>query len=65
MAPTDIRTGKANARRAMIMALTERVITLLRDSGASEEEGLAALECAKIVLPLQELESCKMPRYIG
>jgi hypothetical protein len=49
----------------MIMALTEQIVSALRDSGASEEEGLAALECAKIILPLQEMNSCIRARYIG
>ena len=65
MALREIRKEKADARRAMIQALTEQVITLLRDSGASEEEGLAALDCAKIILPLQEMDSCIMTRYCG
>lgn len=65
MGMNEIRKEKADDRRSMILALTERVITLLRDSGASEEESLAALDCAKLILPLQEMDSCKATRYFG
>ena len=62
---SSIRKEKADARRSMIMALVERVVCILRESGASEEESLAALECAKIILPLQEMNSCNGAKYIG
>lgn len=65
MALDEIRKEKADAHRSMIMALTEQVIGLLRQSGASEEESLAALECAKLILPFQKMESCKSIRYLG
>ncbi len=60
-----IRNEKAEARRSMILTLTEQVISLLRDSGATEEETLAVLDCVRVIIPLQEFESSKSPRFWG
>jgi hypothetical protein len=62
---SEIRKEKADAHRSMIMTLAEQVLAVLRESGASEEESYAALECAKLILPFQHMESSKGGRHTG
>jgi len=65
MSLTDTRKEKADTRRTMVPALTDQVVCLLKNSGATEEEIMAVLDCAKVIMPLQELESCKSSRFWG
>ena len=62
---SSIRKEKADARRSMIMALTDQVVSILRESGATEEESSAALECARIIVPLQEMNRWNEAKHIG
>jgi hypothetical protein len=62
----DWRKDAAEKSRAIVLMLTEQMTTLLRESGATEEEALAALACAKELTPLLQLESfLHGPRYVG
>jgi hypothetical protein len=58
------RKATAEKRRGMVRGLTDRLLDLIEDSGATEEEALAALKTAKITLPLLRLESSRV-RYVG
>ena len=54
--------GKCQSRRdceAIVLALINEVLALVRTSGATEEESLAALRAAEAIVPILELESAK------
>ncbi len=63
MSLSESRKDAAERSRAIVLALAEQITTVLRESGATEEESLAALKCAETLAPLLRLESSHSRRY--
>jgi hypothetical protein len=61
----DARREAAERSRAMVLTLSEQLTKLLHDSGATEEECLAALKSAEATIPLLRLNSSLHGGYFG
>jgi hypothetical protein len=50
---------------AFVFGLVERILAMLRESGAKEEQALAALRSAEVIVPLCEFDSKTRTTFYG